>query len=344
MSPLFAPTVWSERVTGERWRAKESGRGSKNQLALRYLINLRPDMRLLGFAISLLFCIGCSPTIPSWSVAVFPSEKLLSFDVPTSATLSREDLCDGKPCDLADPFILRKDDRWYLFFEHIPPETHVGKIAVATSSDARHWSYEGIVLDEPFHLSFPYVFEHKGRMYMIPESRQGGGIILYKASEFPKGWKRERMLIEGDYADPTIAFYNGRWWIFAVRSAYSLAIFFSDSLEGPWREHPMSPMYAHDKGKTRPGGRLLVTKGGLIRFAQDNREGYGSKLRAFAITKLSRAKFEEKEIEKSPFLEAGGDGWRAKGMHQFDAFPFSDKREQGYMIAVDGFGFPENNE
>lgn len=301
-------------------------------------------MRLFLLAISLLICVGCSPTIPSWSVAVFPSKSLLSFDLPTSATLSRKELCDGRPCDLADPFILRKDDRWYLFFEHIPPGTHVGKIAVATSSDALQWNYEGIVLDEPFHLSFPYVFEHKGSMYMIPESRQGGGIILYKASEFPKGWKKVRTLIEGDYADPTIAFYKGRWWILAVRGAYSLAIFSSESLEGPWREHPMSPLYIDDKGKSRPGGRLMVTKHGLLRFAQDNREGYGSKLRAFAITKLSRTKFEEKEIERSPFLKGEGEGWRVLGMHQFDAFPFGEVQEPRYMVVVDGFGFPENDE
>jgi hypothetical protein len=220
----------------------------------------------------------------------------------------------------------------------------VGKIAVATSSDGQQWSYQGIVLDETFHLSFPYVFEHQGQMYMIPESRRGGGIILYRAAEFPKGWERERVLIEGDYADPTIAFFKGRWWMLAVRGGYSLAVFSSQSLRGPWLEHPLSPLYKDDKGRARPGGRLIVTKDGLIRFAQDNREGYGSKLRAFVITRLSPTEFEEHEIGTSPLLKGDGTGWRALGMHQFDASPTEPRQDSKYMIAVDGFGFPEDDE
>jgi hypothetical protein len=55
----------------------------------------------------------------------------------------------------------------------------VGKIGVSrhriTSSDSTSLSavsteFLGTALEEPFHLSYPYVFRHQNRAYMIPET------------------------------------------------------------------------------------------------------------------------------------------------------------------------------
>ncbi len=52
--------------------------------------------------------------------------------------------------------------------------TKQGDIGLAVSGDGRTWTYRGIVLDEAFHLSFPYVFEWNGAVYLVPESATAG--------------------------------------------------------------------------------------------------------------------------------------------------------------------------
>ena len=32
------------------------------------------------------------------------------------------------------------------------------------------WTHLGIVLDEPWHLSYPFLFRWEGQMYMMPEA------------------------------------------------------------------------------------------------------------------------------------------------------------------------------
>lgn len=45
------------------------------------------------------------------------------------------------------------------------PSVSAGDIGVAESSDGgATWSYLGIALDEPWHLSYPFVFQWKGEV------------------------------------------------------------------------------------------------------------------------------------------------------------------------------------
>ena len=52
------------------------------------------------------------------------------------------------------------------------------------------------MIEEDFHLSFPYIFEHKKNIYMIPESAQNQDIRLYKCTNFPYSWQLEKVLIK----------------------------------------------------------------------------------------------------------------------------------------------------
>jgi hypothetical protein len=250
--------------------------------------------------------------------------------------VTARDVTDRKARFVADPFVIRKGGLWYLFFEVMSCGTEQGDIGYATSTDGVRWRYERIVLDEPFHLSYPQVFEHDGHFYMIPESRQAGGIRLYEAESFPSGWKLKQVLVEGSYADSSIAFYDDRWWMFTVGESYSLEIFYADSLFGPWKRHAGSPFYENDKSRTRGAGRIVLYQGKLIRFAQDNRLHYGGAVRGFVIDTLTPTEFEEHSVEKDPVLGAEGSGWREVGMHQLDPVEVSP----GHWTAVaDGTGY-----
>lgn len=52
-----------------------------------------------------------------------------------------------------------------MFFETKNPTTDQGDIAAAVSKDSGvTWQQLGVVLDEAWHLSFPYVFNYKNEV------------------------------------------------------------------------------------------------------------------------------------------------------------------------------------
>jgi hypothetical protein len=285
---------------------------------------------------------GPEYTPSSWSIAVVKSDRL--DEIPEKLTRSHpvitaKDVSDRTVRFTADPFLINHSDSWYLFFEIMNCFSEEGDIAYATSRDGVSFSYEGVALDEPFHLSYPHLFKHDGEIYMTPETRQGGGIRLYKATSFPKSWDFVKLLVPGDFADPSIFYYQGRWWIFAVEGGYSLAVYYAETLEGPYTKHPLSPLYRDDKTKTRPGGRVIVHDGKLLRFSQDNKQRYGHQVRVFHVTHLTKDEFQEVEASPSPFLTPSNDHtWRGVGMHHIDPQLLEDGT---WIAAVDGAGVVE---
>jgi hypothetical protein len=234
--------------------------------------------------------------------------------------------------------LVREQGLFYLFFELFNTESQKGEIGVASSSDGYSWRYLGVVLKEPFHLSYPYVFAHKGHFYMIPESRAGGAVRLYRAKSFPLIWELDTTLFEGPYADSSIVYHGGRWWIFSERQAYTLTIWHSLHLQGPWKEHPASPLYAEDRSRTRPGGRIVDVGGKLVRFSQDNVGGYGKRVRAFEIIELTPSTFRERPMAPDPLFSPTGNAWRFNGMHHVAPLRLDDGR---WIAAIDGNGIPE---
>jgi hypothetical protein len=237
---------------------------------------------------------------------------------------------------VADPFMLQNDDTWYMFMEVMNAETKKGEIGLATSHDARAWIYHSSILNEPFHLSYPYVFEFENEFFMVPETLGAAAVCLYKADEFPSRWSCVARLLEGRFADPSLFHYNDRWWLFVCSTPYqhdTLRLYFAPDLTGPWIEHPKSPIVSNDKRRARPAGRIIESNNRLIRFAQDCVPQYGSSVRAFEIRELTTNNYSEVEIEHSPILKASGNGWNTSGMHHIDAHRL---RDGSWLACVDG--------
>lgn len=283
------------------------------------------------------------PTEPVWSIGIYrgPSPLELTPAAPGPA-LSRDDISDVVASSVADPFLLRKDGTWHMFFEVYNWRANKGEIGLATSDDGLRWSYNGIVLAEEFHLSYPYVFDWAGEHYLIPESHQAGEVRLYRAERFPVSWSPACTLLSGsELADASIFRFREQWWLFAEASRQrnhdTLRLYHSEVLEGPWLEHVCSPVVAGDASKARPAGRVLVQAGRLVRFAQDCSREYGAAVRAFEVTELTMESYAEREISDRPVLAGSGVGWNACGMHHIDAQPHPDG---GWIAAVDGWLSP----
>ena len=212
-------------------------------------------------------------------------------------------------------------------------------ISYASSNDGLTWQYKNTIIDEPFHLSYPFVFGHDGEIYMTPECNETSSVRLYKATRFPGDWEHVETLLSGRrFSDPTLFYYSDRWWMFTEtdpNGTYSrLCLYHSDNLFSGWCEHPMSPVVENDRTKARPAGKIRFDDSAIYRFAQDCYPRYGTRIRAFQITSLTPTYYQEKEIEISSLLSPNGEGWNAKGMHHIDLHKNPDGLLRAY---VDGW-------
>ena len=70
----------------------------------------------------------------------------------------------------ADPHVFFRDDIYYIFIEEYLYKTKKAHISLIEMQQSGNYSDPVKVLEEPFHLSYPHVFEHEGILYMIPET------------------------------------------------------------------------------------------------------------------------------------------------------------------------------
>jgi hypothetical protein len=277
----------------------------------------------------------------AWSIGIYAGESPLALaDHPDVANpvLTSGDVADVRARSVADPFMVRENGRWHMFFEVMNESTGKGEIGLARSVDGLAWDYEQIVLAEPFHLSYPYVFEWLGEYFMLPESHQAGSIRLYRATTFPTQWALAATLRRGAYfADASICRFDDRWWLFTETSGHkrhhTLRVYHSDDLLGPWIEHLASPIVREDPNAARPAGRILVLGGRPLRFAQGCRPAYGTDVRAFVVSELTESTYEECPVQGPPVLTGGAGGWNSGGMHHLDAHELDDG---GWIACVDG--------
>lgn len=223
----------------------------------------------------------------------------------------------------ADPFAWSQGDRHYVFCEEYPYATRRGRISVLElGPDLTPTGPAVPVIDEPRHLSYPFLFEHQGVLYMVPESARSQRVDLYRCADFPHRWVFERSLMTGiEAADATLFEHDGRWWLFCaarqgkVRISESLFAFHADSpLADRWTPHPCNPL-VRDYSGGRPGGRVFRdTNGNLIRPAQDCVPRYGYGLVLNRIETLTPGRYAERAIWRTNGEAAGG--WRA--LHHLD--------------------------
>jgi hypothetical protein len=282
-----------------------------------------------------------------WSIGIYVGKSPCDLMAPgevDNPVLTREHISDVPARFVADPFMLRVDHTYFMFFEVMNRHTGKGEVGLATSENAVHWTYQQIILQEPFHISYPYVFKWQHDYYMIPESYQTNAIRLYKAVDFPTRWSFVQNLLDGhDFVDSSFLAFGDKCWLFTglgspPNRADTLCLYYADDLLGPWLEHRQSPIITSNMHTARPAGRVLIVDDQVIRYAQDCYPAYGSRVRAFAITELTTMSYHESEVDQSPVLAASGTGWNASGMHHIDTHLLDDGR---WIACVDGFVWRE---
>jgi hypothetical protein len=293
--------------SGERWlescRPVEEG--------------LRPapgNARLIGDLAS----IGTRLVGTALSRALYLEQWFLAFRFGEPADIP-EDLAGftrivpPKDRDWADPFAIDHDGRYYVFFEELPYATGKGHISMLEVEPGGRWSPPVRVLERDYHLSYPFLLEQDGALYMIPESAQNRSIDLYRCVDFPLHWRREASLLQGvRCVDATFHRAADRWWMFAngapgesIVFDDELHVFHSERLLGDWTPHARNPVKS-DARSARPAGGFYQQGDALWRPAQICVPRYGAGLSLNRVQRLTPHEYEERQVRRIVPAESAG--------------------------------------
>ena len=175
---------------------------------------------VVGLFIWILKDISFVPMPAGWSIGIYTGQSPFDLVAPENVdnpVLTGKDVSDVTAEYVADPFMVKENSIWYMFFEvaaaksRLHPETSTGaksastqsirwgRIGLATSDDGFNWTYRRIVLDELYprddprgsvHHSYPLIIKHYNRYFMITEAYMQNQIRFYEARNFPDDWER----------------------------------------------------------------------------------------------------------------------------------------------------------
>jgi hypothetical protein len=237
------------------------------------------------------------------------NQWILMYDIKdsfSSALWRYKKIIPPKDRFYADPHIIHRDDKYYIFIEEFIYGTDRGFISVIEMDEKGNYGSPQAVLERPYHLSYPFVFEHDNCYYMIPETQSNRTVELYKCTEFPHRWEFEMNLMENIRAgDATLYFADNRWWMFANISetkgaslADELCIFSStELLSQDWQPHPANPVVS-DCRNARPAGRVFKHGNQLYRPAQNSSFRYGYGFNLNEITRLTEDEYAEITVSR----------------------------------------------
>lgn len=203
---------------------------------------------------------------------------------------------------IADPFLFVHKGVAYLFYETLKRKKGV---LGCFRRENGVWRDLGLVLEEPWHLSYPQVFEEGGRIFMIPEScdfRGGfsrGAVRLYEPTDFPFGWRETAQLIGEPFSDSTLCRKDGHFYLSCDREHPNEAaeLWQAPALTGPWTRHPQSAAHNQSKRLRRCGGAFQKIDGRLLRIAQDCNGAYGKRLFKVPVEELTPTAYREGRAE-----------------------------------------------
>lgn len=198
---------------------------------------------------------------------------------------------------IADPFLYEINDEHYLFVELFDKKKNKACIAYYKFA-AGIPKYHGIVIDEPYHMSYPCVFEYNGEHYMIPETSANLSIDLYKATSFPDKWEKVSCLLSGvRYVDTTILKQCNAYYAVSYRKEdqrWYLDTFALD-MEKQSLKRIASKSYAKNVG--RPAGNFYLGEA-LMRPAQNCSHKYGENIILYQVNEIDDGKYSECETAR----------------------------------------------
>ena len=167
----------------------------------------------------------------------------------------------------ADPFLIKRKGKTYLFIEDY--DYNKGVISyMELDKTGMPIHAPRKILERPYHISFPFLVEDQGEVYMIPETGDNQRIELYHATKFPDEWELVGPMVEHIVAGDTIVYKNGKEFLmFTTESGdNNLIIMRSETLFDRW-----NIIFRRQIMNSRSAGSIFVDGDKIIRPTQDGR-------------------------------------------------------------------------
>ncbi|MBA5808213.1 hypothetical protein F9883_10015 [Morganella morganii] len=234
-----------------------------------------------------------------------PSQWILAFKEKNTNKWSKIKFDNNEL--MADPFIYYYNSKYYILYEALNYDTDKGYISIGTLDiQNKEIIDKHIIIEENYHLSYPFILKIDDELYIIPESSYNNTIDLYKCIEFPYKWEKTRTLIDNISAvDTNLINKNGMWYL--LTSEKRMGVSFGDELSLYVTDDPLSGIFlpiignpvVHDISKSRNAGEILNN----IRVSQDCSKRYGYRVNFMEINELSENNYSERYIKslKLPF-------------------------------------------
>lgn len=240
---------------------------------------------------------------------LYLNQWILLYKINTSNSISKTFFRFKKlipPIDRfwADPFVIYRNNKYYIFIEELMYNTNKGHISLITMDDKGNYKKPVKVLEKNYHLSYPFLIEDGGNLYMIPETKMNKTIDLYKCINFPNEWEYDKTLINDiEAVDTTIIFKNNMYWLFTniitnkgSSNNENLYIFYAESLHSnKWTPHTKNPVIS-DVKHARSAGNFFTYNNNLYRPSQNNTIRYGYGMKINKVLELNKFDYKEKKI------------------------------------------------
>jgi hypothetical protein len=264
------------------------------------------------------FCMLIKYIARVWVVSVykkiinkFPNEAkkwqvAYSFsDTPSKSLWKYKKIKNPVGSFLADPFAVNFEASDIIFVEEYSTIEKKGKISAIEINNSGY-KYLGSVLNEEYHISFPFTFVHNKKVYMVPETSSISEIRVYECTQFPLQWKYKMTLMKDvDASDSMIIRKNGFWFLLtnicSVKNGDHLSelhVFYSKNIfTTNWKPIRTGNPVILDSNKARNGG-IYKHEGRLFRVSQFHKFGhYGYSIRVNEIKSLSINGYEEEFMQ-----------------------------------------------
>jgi hypothetical protein len=205
----------------------------------------------------------------------------------------------------ADPFVVTKNDRTICYVEDYCYKQKKACITAIEIVDNKNYMILGPVIEESFHTSFPFLFEYRQELFMVPETTESNSIRLYKCMDFPLKWEFQKdILIDCSAVDSMIFEHEERWWLLTNMATKGntdhgsqLFAFYSDHpFSNEWIAHDLNPL-VFNSANGRNGGILDIESKFPVRVRQKQSfNSYGCGLTLARITEITPSSFSEQEI------------------------------------------------
>ena len=204
----------------------------------------------------------------------------------------------------ADPFIIKKNDEYFVFIEEVLYNHQKGHISYFKIDKNGKYELPKKILESNYHMSYPFVFKFENEYYMIPETSENRSVDLYKCKKFPEQWEFKKNIMKNvNASDSTLLRKDDKWWLFTSipfmesSSNDTLSIFYSDNLfADKWNPLPTNPVIS-DIRKSRSAGKIFQINNEYYRPSQDGSKGYGRGVVFNKIITLNESEYSEKTVE-----------------------------------------------